>query len=135
MSKLHLGNINLELLALTNATDNGLDTIQLFETIDIKNPNIKQLAIMKKIKKNKLKNCYKQILGTVFKTITTTSHAGQTDIIFKIPHVSIKNNSYNPIECRLYIEKKLRKLKFDTLKIKPNSLFITWNDIDKHITN
>lgn len=126
-----MNNIDLDLLIPINEKNGKLNVISLFDTERARKPDINKLIKTREMKKINLKNCYKNILRTTYKAINEATNFGKTDVIYKIPHVQVKNKLYNPIDCLLYVEKKLRSMKFETLKLNNYSLFITWFNITR----
>lgn len=128
-----MNKINIDLLVPDYSIDkdNLLDVESMAEVDYQGKPSVNKIIQSREIDKKKLKNCYKNILKSCFKEINEANSLKRTDIIYKIPHISLNNINYRTEECLTYIEKKLRSLNFDTLRIKNNSLFITWFDIEK----
>ena len=53
-----------------------------------------------------------------------------TDIFYSVPCKIKEYPKYDPAECLIYIQNKLRKKNFETLIIeKDNMIFVSWNHI------
>jgi len=128
-----MNKINLDLLVPDYTLDktNPLDVESLINVDYQGGPSVNKLIKSRDDEKVKLKNCYKKILKSCFKEIEIANGMKRTDIIYKIPHINLKNINYHPNECLEYLEKKLQSFNFDTLRIKNCSLFISWFDIER----
>ena len=123
MSKLSLDTLFPE------SSNDALNVTTLYESNFVEKPDINKLIKTKQIKKNKLKNCYKNILKNVYKMINDANNSNRSEIIYQVPQFGLNNDKYDPKYCMSYIEKKLRGMNFDLLRLSKLSLFITWYNI------
>jgi hypothetical protein len=69
---------------------------------------------------------YERILKNCVDKIMEKNKLKDTDLIFEIPNIIFNLPEYEPIECLDFIEAKLKEMYFDTKKIYPCNIFITW---------
>ena len=75
---------------------------------------------------------YKKIYNICLNKIDTANSMRKTDIIFEIPRLIFRCPEYDPFECLNYLEKKLRNLDMDTLRMSGLFIFISWQNIKKN---
>lgn len=120
-----MNKINLDLLFPHIKSEEALSVNNLYT--ETKVPfNTSILVQKKEHRRMKIKNCYKGVLNNCYRNIREANNIGKTDIIFSIPRVMVQNIHYNQSHCQIYIEKKLKELKIDTLRLNDYQLFITW---------
>lgn len=89
---------------------------------------IEKLRISEQIEKKNNENLYNKKYSECLTKISNTIDIKKTDIFFEVNQSYFGYNKYNSMECLSYIQKKLRKNKFDTLIISPTIIFITWKN-------
>ena len=89
------------------------------------NFNINILINNHKKKEKKKKEIFKLILNKCINHIIFTSKKNNKYCYYTIPRFLYGAPLYNITDCQKYIEKKLKKLRFE-IKNENNKLFISW---------
>lgn len=119
-------------------TKNKLDVNSLYQTTNsnyAENFSVDSLLEVKKKKKRLIKTKYKEIYNACLMKIEESNKFGKVDIIYMIPIAIYGCNDYNIEECVKYVEKNLRKLHMDTLRLEIDKLFISWHNIEENRKN
>lgn len=103
------------------------------KTLDVKvisqnqRPFDTNILIETRARKRKiLLNHYSKFYETCLKKIEIANNLGKTDLLFTVTEMIFNCPEYKPIDCILYIKKKLNEDLFDTHIINHRTLFITW---------
>lgn len=97
--------------------------------------NVNSLIEKNKNRQSKIHSFYKKKLDLCLEKITTANSYRKTEIIFKVPRIIIGPYNYNSMECLDFINKKLTEMKFDTIILNDNSIYISWSNIEEKIKN
>ena len=99
----------------------------------INNFNPEDIIERKRFKKEKIINCYEEILNDCLKKVNDFSENDKYDLIYGIPsYIQICKN-FNLKDCMNYLENKLNEKYFDTYIIKNCKIFITWKYLENNI--
>lgn len=94
--------------------------------------NVDHLLQEQQERKEKIKNEYKRIFNLCLKKIKLANKLDQKDILFDVPESVFMHTKYDPLECLLFIQERLRKLFLDTFIISINQIFISWNNVESN---
>ena len=78
----------------------------------------------------RLQEFRKKIYKSCILKINNSIDCAITDVFYSVPCKTKEYPKYDPFECLIYIQNKLRKKNFETLIIeKDNMIFVSWNHI------
>lgn len=129
-------NIN-NLFDQTDDSKKPLDVYSLYhpyeqKTINKINFDIDRLGKAKKEKKLKLLKEYERIYKMCLNKIMSINEIGRQDFIYEIPEAIFGFYDYDKSECLEYINKRIKKLCFDTIIVNDHSLYISWINIEEN---
>ena len=89
------------------------------------------------IKREQLLDTYMKYYNWCIEKIKIFNSRNQVDLLFNVPLFIPECPSYSPVKCIEFIDRKLKKLHFDTYQVNMNNLFITWKYLESnaHITD
>lgn len=130
--------ININNLFPSVVTDDPLDVHSLFNLEEQKNRkkmnfNLDKLVKLREERKNKVISQYEKVLGFCLNKITLANNMNMLEVIYEIPEVMFGSFEYNPVDCILYINEKLKDMKLDTLILDDFSLYISWSNLGKNL--
>ncbi len=67
--------------------------------------------------------------------IELANKIGMSKIAFEVPLVIYGFKDYHQFDCLEYIQKKLQRMKFDTVIISNSQILISWEDIESNVKN
>jgi len=125
---------------LFNQTDESrkpLDVYSLYhpyenKTINKINFDIDKLGRIKKEKRLKLLKEYERVYNMCLNRIMFINEMNRQDFIYEIPEAIFGFYDYNKVECIEYIDKRIKKLCFDTIIVNDHSLYISWINIEEN---
>ena len=91
---------------------------------------INKIKINKINEKKKINELYEEIYRECLVKINNALELNITDIIFNVGISYFGYPTYNSFECIKFIELKLKKKNFLTLKISNKDVFISWKNIN-----
>jgi|688.fasta_scaffold2011277_1 hypothetical protein len=80
------------------------------------------------IEKKKVEELYENKYNDCLMKINNAIDINITDIFFQVNNGHFGYKLYNPYDCLIYIQDKLRKNNFDTLIISNTKIFISWKN-------
>lgn len=84
--------------------------------------------------RSQLQGIYKEILKSSLEDIKIAVDKRKKDAFIVIPDTSLKSFLYDQKDCMDYVEKNLKNLHMDTVKVKNDLLFVTWFNIKDNLT-
>lgn len=78
---------------------------------------------------------YEKVFKNCIDKIIDTNKLKMVDVIFEVPNAIFTLPEYDPQDCLIFLESKLRKMHFDTFKIYPYNIFISWNYFELNIND
>ncbi len=125
-------NISINLLTSKNNDDSSkagelsINTMTFKKTKESYVAQIDNLVQERKNRRKRLLAEYNKLFERCFERILTADKMKKNNICFDIPEHILGCNEYVVCECMDFLENKLRSLYMDTLRITPNSFFISW---------
>ena len=92
--------------------------------------SVNELIREQEIKKKKIKKEYRKIYRLSMSKIKLANKMKQNYVMYEVPESVYRCPDYNSLECLIYVQKKLRKLKFSTEIMSDNTLYIDWSFIN-----
>ena len=89
---------------------------------------INKIKYNEQIEKKKVQELYEVKYNECLMKINSAIDINMTDIFFQITDAYFGCKLYNPYECLILTQNKLRKKNFDTLIISNNKMFISWKN-------
>jgi hypothetical protein len=116
--------------------NNNYNNLSVFDLTPKSNPFIKLTDdyLINKIKYNeqteqqKIQNLFDEKYNECLMKINSAIDINITDIFFQVSNGIFGYKLYNPYNCLMYIQEKLRNKNFDTLIINNNKIFISWKN-------
>lgn len=132
MDKLNINNLfNQNSPNLSNSSNN-FDIYSLFNNShDSDSFTIDSLIQKKKNLSLSLKSEYKKYLKLALTHIQHANNSNLFSITFNVPFFSFHCPNYNYIDCIHFIIRRLNKINIDASFSPPNSIYISWFNIDK----
>ncbi len=126
--KNRFGDIDIKSVCNTYYNVDNYDTIfdSKVRTTDF---DIQDLISKKEQRKKRLENLYQSIINNCLEKIKRADMVDKTDIIFNVMNNELINPNFDINECFYKLQKRLRNLKFKTIRISSTELFITWHHI------
>ena len=87
---------------------------------------VTELLKEQNIKKKQKEKTFKKIYKNLEKRIIIANSANNNSLWFEIPEFILGIPIYNIIECKDYLQKKLKKNEFSSQFIEPRYLSIKW---------
>jgi hypothetical protein len=112
-----------------------LDVNNLYSVKDKKNKinfNIDRLIKLREERKNKILIQYEKIFKMCLNKINLANDMNKTEIVYDVPDGIFGHNDYNPVDCLLYVEEKLKNMFFDTLILNNKTIFISWANLGEN---
>lgn len=109
-----------------------LDVNNLYNVKDKKNKinfNIDRLIKLREERKNKILIQYEKIFKMCLNKVNLANDMNKTEIVYDVPDGIYGHYDYNPVDCLLYIEGKLKNMFFDTLVLNNKTIFISWANL------
>lgn len=95
--------------------------------------DVDQLLNFKRRNKKLAELEYKRILRNCLNNIRIANQIFKYSIIYKVPLTVSGVHDYNIIDCTDFLLKELNELKFTTMRINNQSIFIDWTDIEEKL--
>ena len=92
--------------------------------------NAKQLAQEQKEKEKSKYKIYNKIYNILEKKIISSSKCNYYYTVYEIPEFLIGHTLYNFDDCCNYLQTILKNNNFNVNFYKPNTLFISWENLD-----
>lgn len=93
--------------------------------------NIFNLHKSQRVKKKNRIKYYKKVLEKCIKKIKLVAEKAETNLLYTIPNIVIGIPLYDKEECAQYLVKILKAQGFMVVFMKPNIIFISWEEIPK----
>jgi hypothetical protein len=94
---------------------------------------ISDLIKVKEEKRNRLYQICRTYYIDCINLIKIKNKMGKTDIIYKIPVLKLNEPDYNCNDCIDFINDKMERNGFHTLKVNNFTLFISWKYLEVHL--
>lgn len=96
--------------------------------------DVKKLIEIKDNRRKKLVEIHNNMYDRCIKKIHLANSLGRTDLLYTIPFLIRDLPEYNPLECLIYVENRLKSLCFDTYIVNKTTIFITWIYLEANLT-
>lgn len=100
---------------------------QTISTIEL---NIDKMLDAREEKRKQAKYQYQRIFGNCANKINDAISIGKEEIIFDIPIYVPLIHEYSYIECKKYIQNRIKKLDMDIAEVSNLSFFISWEHVE-----
>lgn len=95
--------------------------------------DIKRIIAAKEERRKRLCNTYEKLYEKCVNKIDIANSLGKTDLLYYVP-VKIKDvPEYNPKDCLIHIDKRIKSLYMDSHMVNNAIIFITWFYIEANI--
>lgn len=91
--------------------------------------NVKKLIKERKDRQLKVYEQYKKMYRLCLNKIKSANKMQTYEIIYEVPHAIFRCPEYVSVDCLNYLEKKLKKLKFEVEIVSLNSVYVNWDNI------
>jgi len=93
---------------------------------------IEKLLDVQEERKKKVIDEYRKSFNLILKKITDANKLGYYDLIFDVPYSAYMCPEYNITDCLDFVERRLRKIYMDTLRMGTRSIFISWSNLENN---